>query len=96
MPKAVRRTLVLATTPVALVALLGAGAPPSTGSSGAGDPYFPLAGNGGYHVDHYDLTLGYDPGSGRLDGKAVLTARAGQRLGVTTSSCPSRWKPALA
>ncbi|WP_329238493.1 M1 family metallopeptidase [Streptomyces canus] len=80
MPKAVRRTLVLATTPVALVALLGAGAPPSTGSSGAGDPYFPLAGNGGYHVDHYDLTLGYDPGSGRLDGKAVLTARAGQRL----------------
>ncbi|KQW11632.1 M1 family metallopeptidase [Streptomyces sp. Root369] len=80
MPKAVRRTLVLATTPVALAALLGAGAPPSTGSSGAGDPYFPLAGNGGYHVDHYDLTLGYDPGSGRLDGKAVLTARAGQRL----------------
>ncbi|MFG2467164.1 M1 family metallopeptidase [Streptomyces canus] len=80
MPKAVRRTLVLAATPVALVALLGAGAPPSTGSSGAGDPYFPLAGNGGYHVDHYALTLGYDPGSGRLDGKAVLTARAGQRL----------------
>ncbi|MEU0211810.1 M1 family metallopeptidase [Streptomyces canus] len=80
MPKAVRRTFVLAATPVALVALLGAGAPPSTGSSGAGDPYFPLAGNGGYHVDHYDLTLGYDPGSGRLDGKAVLTARAGQRL----------------
>ncbi|MFE2212036.1 M1 family metallopeptidase [Streptomyces canus] len=79
MPKAVRRT-VLATTPVALVALLGAAAPPSTGSSGAGDPYFPLAGNGGYHVDHYDLTLGYDPGSGHLEGKAVLTARAGQRL----------------
>jgi aminopeptidase N len=79
-PKAVRRTFVLATTPLALVALLGAAAPPSTGSSGVGDPYFPLAGNGGYHVDHYDLTLGYDPGSGRLDGKAVLTARAAQRL----------------
>ncbi|MFL5999726.1 MAG: M1 family metallopeptidase [Streptomyces sp.] len=82
MPKAVRRTSVLVITPVALVALLGAaaGPPSSTGSSGAGDPYFPLAGNGGYHVDHYDLTLGYDPGSGHLDGKAVLTARAGQRL----------------
>ncbi|MFI6441304.1 M1 family metallopeptidase [Streptomyces sp. NPDC050759] len=82
MPKAVRRTFVLVTTPVVLVALLGAaaGPPPSTGSSGAGDPYFPLAGNGGYHVGHYALTLGYDPGSGRLDGKAVLSARAGQRL----------------
>ncbi|NEA98274.1 M1 family metallopeptidase [Streptomyces sp. SID13726] len=80
MPKAVRRTFVLATTPVALVALLGAAAPPSTGSSGAGDPYFPLAGNGGYHVGHYDLTLRYDTGSGHLDGKAVLTARATQRL----------------
>ncbi|MFK4104410.1 M1 family metallopeptidase [Streptomyces sp. NPDC019531] len=80
MPKAVRRTFVLATTPVTLVALLGAASPPSTGASGAGDPYFPLAGNGGYHVGHYDLTLRYDPGSGHLDGKAVLTARATQRL----------------
>nr|WP_203614500.1 M1 family metallopeptidase [Streptomyces sp. SID13726] len=60
--------------------MLGAAAPPSTGSSGAGDPYFPLAGNGGYHVGHYDLTLRYDTGSGHLDGKAVLTARATQRL----------------
>ncbi|MFC8427260.1 M1 family metallopeptidase [Streptomyces sp. NPDC057253] len=80
MPKAARRTFVLVTTPVALVALLGAAAPPSTGSKGVGDPYFPLAGNGGYHVEHYDLTLGYDPGSRHLDGKAVLTARATQRL----------------
>ena len=80
MPKAARRTFVLVTTPVALVALLGAAAPPSTGSKGVGDPYFPLAGNGGYHVEHYDLTLGYDPGSRHLDGRAVLTARATQRL----------------
>ncbi|MFF0015531.1 M1 family metallopeptidase [Streptomyces sp. NPDC005374] len=78
MPKAVRRTFVLVTTPVAL---LGAAAPSPTGSSGVGDPYFPLSGNGGYHVGHYDLTLRYDPGSGHLDGKAVLTARATQRLG---------------
>lgn len=80
MPKAVRRTFVLVTTPVALVALLGAAAPASPGSPGAGDPYFPLAGNGGYHVGHYDLTLRYDTGSRHLDGKAVLTARATQRL----------------
>ncbi|MEU9174787.1 M1 family metallopeptidase [Streptomyces sp. NPDC048420] len=80
MPQAVRRTFVLVTTPVALVAVLGAASPPSPGASGAGDPYFPLAGNGGYHVGHYDLALRYDPGSGHLDGKAVLTARATQRL----------------
>jgi aminopeptidase N len=79
-PKAVRRTFVVVSTPVALVALLGAAAPGPTGSSGAGDPYFPLAGNGGYHVGHYDLTLRYDPGSRHLDGKAVITARATQRL----------------
>ncbi|WP_405640523.1 M1 family metallopeptidase [Streptomyces sp. NBC_00019] len=80
MPQAVRRTVVLGTVPVALVALLGAAAPPSTGSSGAGDPYFPLAGNGGYHVGHYDLTLRYDTDSRHLDGKAVLYARATQKL----------------
>ncbi|MCD7445666.1 M1 family metallopeptidase [Streptomyces lincolnensis] len=80
MPKAVRRTFVLATTPVVLAALLGAAAPPSAGSPGVGDPYFPLSGNGGYDVGHYDLTLRYDPGSRHLAGKAVLTARATQRL----------------
>ncbi|KOU69296.1 metallopeptidase [Streptomyces sp. MMG1533] len=52
----------------------------TVGTSGVGDPYFPLAGNGGYDVGHYDLTLRYDPDSGRLAGKAVLTARATQRL----------------
>jgi aminopeptidase N len=76
----VRRAFVLGTVPVALVALLGAAAPPSPGSSGVGDPYFPLAGNGGYHVAHYDLTLRYDPGSRHLDGKAILYARATQQL----------------
>ncbi|MCL3997507.1 M1 family metallopeptidase [Streptomyces lavenduligriseus] len=86
-----RRTAVLATVPVALAALLattgaavpgGAGptAPGSTGAAGAGDPYFPLSGNGGYDVRHYDLTLRYDPAARRLDGTAVLTARATQRL----------------
>ena len=48
------------------------------GSTSGGDPYFPAAGNGGYDVRHYDLTLAYDPASGRLDGRAVvrLTATA--------------------
>ncbi|MFF7446384.1 MULTISPECIES: M1 family aminopeptidase [unclassified Streptomyces] len=81
MSPTVRRTVVLGTVPVALAALLGAAAPPPSGSPGAGDPYFPLAGNGGYRVAHYDLTLRYDPGSRHLDGKAVLYARATQKLG---------------
>lgn len=80
MSQTVRRAFVIGTVPVALAALLGAAAPPSPGSSGAGDPYFPLAGNGGYHVGHYDLTLRYDPGSRLLDGKAVLYARATHAL----------------
>ena len=31
------------------------------GADGAGDPYFPLAGNGGIDVVHYDLDLDYTP-----------------------------------
>src|SRR5690606_26684424 len=31
----------------------------SEGAEGAGDPYFPLAGNGGIDVLHYDLDLTY-------------------------------------
>ncbi|WP_448619969.1 hypothetical protein [Geodermatophilus sp. URMC 65] len=34
---------------------------------------FPAAGNGGYDVGHYDLTLSYDPATGRPDGTAVVT-----------------------
>ncbi|GHD85881.1 metallopeptidase [Streptomyces naganishii JCM 4654] len=89
-----RREAVAATIPVAVAALLAAAGPASAGtgaagptapagsagSAGAGDPYFPLAGNGGYHVSHYGLTLAYDPKTGHLDGTAVLTARATQRL----------------
>jgi aminopeptidase N len=78
-----RRETLTVTVPFALAALLAAAGPASAntgGASGAGDPYFPLAGNGGYHVDHYDLTLRYDPTSGHLDGSAVLTARATQDL----------------
>ncbi|MDH6220959.1 M1 family metallopeptidase [Streptomyces pseudovenezuelae] len=78
-----RREAVVVTVPVAVAALLAAAGPAAagtTGASGVGDPYFPLAGNGGYHVEHYGLTLGYDTGSRHLDGTAVLTARATERL----------------
>ncbi|WP_129311304.1 M1 family metallopeptidase [Streptomyces sp. L2] len=85
---ALRRRAVLATVPLTVAALLGAAGPTAAGSAGpgtigaagTGDPYFPLSGNGGYHVRHYGLTLRYDTATRRLDGTAVLTARATQRL----------------
>jgi len=50
------------------------------GAEGAGDPYFPLYGNGGYDVGGYDLKLNYVPASGQLDGTATITATATQDL----------------
>ncbi|MFH9723176.1 M1 family metallopeptidase [Streptomyces sp. NPDC017254] len=50
------------------------------GAAGLRDPYFPKLGNGGYDVRRYALTLAYDPGTGRLDGTAEITARATQDL----------------
>lgn len=64
-----------------LTACDGGGAQGSPGGgSGVRDPYFPKAGNGGYDVGHYDLTLSYDPATHRLTGKAVITARATEDL----------------
>ena len=62
---------------------LGAGtalAAAATGSVGAGDPYFPRQGNGGYQVDHYDLQLSYDPATRRLAGTATISATATEQL----------------
>jgi aminopeptidase N len=53
-----------------------AAAQASPGSTGVGDPYFPLEGNGGYDAQHYDLALNYDPATDRLDGVATISARA--------------------
>ena len=50
------------------------------GAPGLGDPYLPLAGNGGYDIKHYDLDLTYDPDTDVLVGVAKITARATQDL----------------
>jgi len=50
------------------------------GSPGLGDPFFPLAGNGGYDVSHYGLDLSYEPGTNQLTGTATITATATQDL----------------
>ena len=67
------------------VLALALGAPASAasftpGSPGLGDPMFPNAGNGGYDVQHYGLTLDYTPSSNQLTATAVISARATQDL----------------
>jgi aminopeptidase N len=50
------------------------------GAAGAGDPYLPTAGNGGYDVAGYDLKLSYAPATDVLAGAATITATAAQNL----------------
>src|SRR3954454_9883871 len=75
-----RRVLIL------VAAILAVGASPAgaqtftPGAPGLGDPYFPLEGNGGYDVQHYDLSFSYDPATDRLDAVNGITARATQNL----------------
>lgn len=98
--RAGRNTMVrgLATTlgVVSLVSLAGlAAAAPgnpgkpryTAGSPGAGDSYFPYAGNGGYDVQHYDLAIDYTPPAaapapleGQLSGVATIDLTATQDL----------------
>ena len=59
------RTLVICGALLALAQPAAARAAFGPGSPGLGDPFFPLAGNGGYDIAHYDLTLGYDPATRR-------------------------------
>jgi aminopeptidase N len=66
-------------------ALLAAAAPASAeryvvGSPGAGDPFFPAAGNGGYDVRHYSLSLDYDRVTNVLHGRATIFAAATENL----------------
>src|SRR5215204_3231845 len=76
-----KRLLPIAATAV----VLAVAAPPamanfSPGAPGAGDPFFPLAGNGGYDVRKYSLRLDYEPQNNALDARAVISARATQDL----------------
>jgi aminopeptidase N len=50
------------------------------GAAGLGDPFFPNAGNGGYDVSSYDLTLDWQPSGNQLTGTAVIKATATQNL----------------
>ena len=82
---------------VLLPTTLAAGGTGAPGSAGLGDSYFPLYGNGGYDVGHYDLHIRYSPGSDRLIGDATITAQATMDLsrfnldfvGLETTRCRS-------
>nr|WP_253945104.1 M1 family metallopeptidase [Nocardioides sp. zg-DK7169] len=55
-------------------------ADPVAGAAGIGDPYFPLDGNGGYDVQHYDVRVAYDFDTGRLRGRTQVRLEATRSL----------------
>lgn len=98
MPNKLRRSALMIGGLVTAIALIGssaASAAPgnpgqprySPGAAGAGDPYFPLSGNGGIDVLHYHLDLEYTPPApspapleGRLSGVATIDLVATQDI----------------
>jgi hypothetical protein len=48
----------------------------TAGDPGVGDVYYPLAGNGGYDVGHYDITGSYDPATDVWSATTVISATA--------------------
>jgi Peptidase family M1 domain/Peptidase M1 N-terminal domain/Immune inhibitor A peptidase M6 len=84
--RVVRWTALVASVCVVMAlgpAMASAGGGPgqfTPGAPGAGDPYFPLDGNGGYDVSHYDLDVKYVPATDFLYGEADIRARATQSL----------------
>lgn len=67
----------------------------AAGTAGA-DSYLPGHGDSGYRVTHYDLELTYRPGTGRLSGRATISAVAeaalpgGALSGITLDLRPFR------
>jgi hypothetical protein len=55
-----RRVLALAAALAVMPVFAAPAGAYTPGAPGAGDPYYPFAGNGGYDVSHYDLELTYD------------------------------------
>jgi len=52
----------------------------TVGAAGAGDPYFPRQGNGGYQVQHYGLRIDYRPATHHLPARAHRRARTTKQL----------------
>jgi aminopeptidase N len=80
------RPKALAAVSLVTIALASVGAAQARGQSfaagaaGAGDSLFPRAGNGGYDVSHYDISLRYAPNSRRIHATTKIFATATQGL----------------
>jgi aminopeptidase N len=69
--------IVMAATGMVLGAAPGARAQGhAPGAAGAGDPYFPNSGNGGYDVSRYEISLRYRPSSHRAAATTEISATA--------------------
>ncbi|KQY64524.1 MULTISPECIES: M1 family metallopeptidase [unclassified Nocardioides] len=75
-----RRIALVSAGALALPIGVAAAAPPGAGDPGIGDPYYPLYGNGGYDVAHYDIAVSYDKATDTLAGTTTVTATATDRL----------------
>jgi aminopeptidase N len=65
---------------VCATVLFASTASAAPGAPGIGDPYYPLDGNGGYDVSHYDIRLNYNPSFDLLSGTTTILAKATQDL----------------
>ena len=82
-------TALLVTAALAVAATAAAADRFTPGAPGLGDPFFPDAGNGGYDVSHYGLTLSYEPSTNQLSGTATIT-RDGDAEPLALRSRPAR------
>jgi aminopeptidase N len=72
--------LIVAGLAAVLFASPAAAASGAAGAPGLGDSYYPLDGNGGYDVSHYDIRLSYQPATDLLAGTTTILAKATQDL----------------
>lgn len=73
-------TLALLTGGLLASGVAPAGAEPSPGAAGLGDPFFPRAGNGGYDVRDYRISLRYRPRDDEISASTRIYATATQDL----------------
>jgi hypothetical protein len=77
---AMRYRVLLTGAVLAVLTLVAVAVYPVAGRAGIGDGYFPLAGNGGFDVQAYDIRIRYDPRTDRIEGHTTITARATESL----------------
>jgi aminopeptidase N len=77
-PSAPATTATTAATPTTTASTAASGA--TAGAPGIGDALFPLAGNGGYDVQSYDLAIALEEAGGPIDASAKIRARSTQAL----------------